>query len=285
MVNPSGALVSPKLVFRWHEAMDPGVLHRMYRTREQCALISERLGLGSDFEAHPAMQRFCRGLGVVDQLTLRAVDPTLKGVTLCSPVERSEAPEPKEGALWTRIAAHVTAGYRLRERLRREAGDGAPLDPTAGAEAVLDTGGRILHAEGEARSDTAREAFQSSLEAMDRACGPLRRESPEEALAIWRGLVDGTWSVVQHVDTDGRKLILARRNDPNAVDPQALTARERQTVGYFVAGHSVKEVAYALGLSPASIETYLTSAMAKLRVGSRADLLRLFWSPPGDDDA
>lgn len=278
MANPGGALVAEKLVLRWHEALGPKLIHRMYSSGQQYALISDRLGLGPDGADHPAMTRFCRGLGVFDQLTLRGVDPTRRGVTLCTPIGRTDGEAERPSRVWTLAAAHIASGYRLRRRLFANASEGQLPDPKDGADAVFTPDGRTLHAEGAAASRRAREALRDGVRAMDRARSTLKRESDVAALDIWRGLVEGTWSVVEHFDSDGRRMILARRNVPDVPDPQTLTERERQTVGYYVIGHRPKEIAYALGLSPASVETYLTSAMRKLKVKSRAELLQLFWT-------
>ena len=224
MAMPDDPLVAPDLVVKWHELIGPELVWRMYSASKPYALISDRLGLGAEIDSHPAMQAFCAGLGVVDQLTLRAVDPSYRGVTVCTPVANHVSPESKEAGRWTRIAAHVAAGHRLRERLRaEEGGEPADVDVTKTADAILDPDGRCLHAEREAKDAAAREAFRTGARAMDRARSSLRRESPDEAIEIWRGLIEGTWSMVDHFESDGRRLLVARRNDPDAVDPKGLT--------------------------------------------------------------
>jgi DNA-binding NarL/FixJ family response regulator len=82
---------------------------------------------------------------------------------------------------------------------------------------------------------------------------------------VWRGLVAGRWSLVEQVDTDGRRYLIAHRNDPTTPDLRALTSRERQVVGYADLGHSNKLIAYELGLSPSTVGVQLKRGRAKLR--------------------
>ncbi len=118
---------------------------------------------------------------------------------------------------------------------------------------------------------------------MDRARGGLRRTSPGEALRLWEGLVDGTWTLVDQCDSDGKRYILARRNEPGVREPKALTPRERSVAAFAVMGHQNKFIAYLLGLSPSAVASHLASAERKLGVTSRAELVeRLgFLFPPG----
>jgi hypothetical protein len=81
-----------------------------------------------------------------------------------------------------------------------------------------------------------------------------------EAVEIWRGLVAGLWSLVDHIDTDGRRYLVAHRNDPTTPDPRALTERERQVVAYADLGQSNKLIAYQLGLSVSTVGVLLARA-------------------------
>jgi DNA-binding NarL/FixJ family response regulator len=88
--------------------------------------------------------------------------------------------------------------------------------------------------------------------------------------------VDGRWSLVDHVEADGRRVVLARRNPPGVRDPRALTARERDVLAHVAQGHGNKHVAYALGLSATTVATHLRRALRKLGLRSRRDAIRLF---------
>src|SRR5581483_3655711 len=95
-------------------------------------------------------------------------------------------------------------------------------------EAVVSPTGRVEHAEGTARDESALAALQRSARRIDKARGGLRRLSPDDALAEWRALVDGRWSLVERIDHDGRRYLVAMRNEPRARGSRRLSKRERQ---------------------------------------------------------
>src|SRR5438046_1839012 len=61
-----------------------------------------------------------------------------------------------------------------------------------------------------------------------------------------------------------RSLLASRTED------DALTARQREVVRAVAAGRTTKEIALALGITPASVETHIRRARAKLGVTTRA---------------
>jgi DNA-binding CsgD family transcriptional regulator len=273
-VVPDGALVIPELIEKWHAALDPQQIWRMYRGPLQFASISQRLG-GADLEQdQEAMRRFCRRIGIVDQLTLRGVDPTYKGVAVCTPLGDVAAPTARDTGLWTRIAAHISSGFRLRSYLAAIQGEKSTALPDS-ADAVCEPDGRVTHAANEATEDDARVSLHDAVKAIDRARSKLRKDDPQEAVDIWQGLVSGTWTLVEHFESDGRRYLLALKNTPETQNPKALTERERQAVHYATLGHSTKETAYALGISDDTVAVHLWSAMKKLGVDSRVELLKL----------
>ena len=64
----------------------------------------------------------------------------------------------------------------------------------------------------------------------------------------------------------------SRRNGGAAVT--ALSERETEVVRLIAEGHTSKEMAQALGLSPRTLETYKARAMSKLNLRTRAELIR-----------
>jgi DNA-binding CsgD family transcriptional regulator len=165
------------------------------------------------------------------------------------------------------LAAHLTTALRLRDRIRGAAG----TDP--GVEAVLDPGGRVHHAQAKARGADERESLAAAVRRVERARGSLRRAGPEEAADLWTGLVDGRWTLIDQCEADGRRIVLARRNEPRLEDPRALTERERAVLVHVALGHSNKYVAYLLGLAPSTVAAHLASARHKLGLRSRVELL------------
>jgi DNA-binding CsgD family transcriptional regulator len=101
------------------------------------------------------------------------------------------------------------------------------------------------------------------------------RANDDEALELWKGLVAGRWSLVERFDHDGRRFLVALKNEPNVKDPRALTPRERQVLAYTAAGDSLKLTAYTLGLSPTSVFRHRQAAMRKLGLRSLAEVVSL----------
>jgi DNA-binding NarL/FixJ family response regulator len=172
------------------------------------------------------------------------------------------------------LAAHFGAGYRLRRAL----GDGAPepaTDLPHGAEAVIDPSDfRVTDAQGQAKSPDALNALRDAALQVDRARGRMRKSDPEQALELWKALVRGRWSTVDWFDSDGRRFVLGLPNAPDVSDPRGLTEREMQVVAYVVCGQTNKLIGYNLGLSKGRVSTLLRSAMRKMGVQTRAQLVR-----------
>lgn len=171
---------------------------------------------------------------------------------------------PAERLRWRKIAAHVAAAHRLRRAL---AGERLPLDE---AEAVFETDGRAQHLSGEARS---RRAVLREAVTLHRRCRS-RALAPREALDAWTALLDGRWSIVERIDTDGRRLIVAHANEAPVPGARTLSARERQVVEYAAHGHPNGFIAYELGLAETTVGSYLHAALRKLGFASRGELIR-----------
>jgi DNA-binding CsgD family transcriptional regulator len=218
-------------------------------------------------------RRALREAGMADLVIFNCANPTARGLAIAAPVSRRKIITKGMRELWIRIGAHVAAGHRL---LRNAAplGDAAP-GASPRTEAILDPRGRVEHAEGPATQRSAREALLDAALRMDRARGRLRRERPEEAVEVWEGLVSGRWSLVERFDRDGRRYLLAHRNEPAAPDLRGLTTGERQVLSYAALGHANKLIAYDLGLSPGAVSRRLASAARKLGARTRAELMEL----------
>lgn len=198
--------------------------------------------------------------GIDDFVGFNALDPTGRGCMVGVATKREVYANSRRDS-WQRLAAHVAAGNRLRKTLRGLAQDTA--DPTAAAEAVINPDGRVEHAVGDAEPREAREALRDALVRIDRARS--RSESPTSSVELWRALVSGRWSVVEHFERDGKRYYLAHKNDPELAADRGLTPRERQVFAYAELGHSDKLIAYTLGLSLSTVSTLLSNARRKLK--------------------
>lgn len=65
-----------------------------------------------------------------------------------------------------------------------------------------------------------------------------------------------------------------RRARPNGMPAVSLSEREAEVIRLNAQGYTSKEIAQTLSLSPRTLETYKSRAMAKLHLSSRADLIR-----------
>lgn len=141
-------------------------------------------------------------------------------------------------------------------------------------EAVLRPDGKLEHAEPAAQDREARAMLRAGVLSLDRARGPLRERDAEKAVGIWNALVAGRWSLLDQFDSDGRRYVVAHRNDASVPDARGLTHRECQVLAHVELGHSNKMIAYELGLSTSTVAGHLASARAKLRLPSVGALRR-----------
>jgi DNA-binding CsgD family transcriptional regulator len=213
---------------------------------------------------------------VKDLFSVSAQSADGLNVMLAAPLRERRRTSRRERALWSMVAAHLASSFRLRIALE-EVGPSA-LD----AQAILRPSGICEHAEPAAQSNSIRAALRDAAIAIDRA----RTRAPEseaEALLHWPPLIAAHWSLLDRFERDGRHYLIAVNNAPRVGDPRVLSPREQQVVAHALLGHSVKLVAYELGLSSKTVSFHLQRAYLKLGVRNRLELLsrtaRLI--PPG----
>jgi hypothetical protein len=211
---------------------------------------------------HPRFLELVTQFGFEDVIGINARDPTGRGCFVSLP-DRAKKQSQRTLRVYHRLAAHISAGFRLRRELAAIAEQG--IGVTDHAEAVLSPSGRIEHAAGAAEPRPAREALQDALVRIEAARS--RGTDPQDSVELWRALVSGRWSVVEHFERDGKRYYLAHKNDPQLAPDLALTERERQVLGYAELGHSDKLIAYSLGLSRSTVATLLARARRKLGPG------------------
>jgi DNA-binding CsgD family transcriptional regulator len=192
-----------------------------------------------------------------------AGEPSGRGCVFFAAAPRAVPMQPQVKALWESVAAHLVTGYRLA------GGDGDAPD------AVLAPDGRVVHRESAVTQEDSA-SLTYAARAIDRARGRLRRTDEERALAIWKALVAGRWSLVDHFDHDGRRYVVARRNSPEVRPWELLTEREAQVVAFAAHGQSFKLIAYQLGISVATVSTDFARAQAKVGARGRIDLVAAY---------
>ena len=201
-----------------------------------------------------------------DAVAVMLPGPDAKPLVLTVTCAKPRRIQAAEQALWHRIAIHWSAGWRLALR-----GSAAEAEDV---EAILNPDGHVAHATGRGATAQGRELLGQAVKDIDRARSRSGRSDPLGALALWQGLLAGRWSLVDQFDSDGRRFILARRNEPGLPGQGALTRRQQQVVFYASLGLSNKETAYALGLAENTVCAHLATGLARLRIKSRAELIR-----------
>lgn len=264
--NLAMAALYEHMVAGW-ERIDPEFVRRWYAPTPAVDLASRRMASFPE-AALENLRPFFESMGVRDALGLLAVEPDAHGIALTVPYV--EPPRLSARTLYQlrRVTAHLGTALRLRRRARPS---WSPAD--ASVEAILEPSGNVQHASGAATDGAVRESLVRAVRDVERARGRLRETGPDEALSLWEGLVSGRWSMIDHVDSDGRRFVLLRRNEPGVRDPGALTPRERDVLAFVALGHSNKHVGYVLGLAPASVAAHLAAGMAKLGLASRREVI------------
>jgi DNA-binding CsgD family transcriptional regulator len=209
------------------------------------------------------MQRRFRERRLEDMWHLTASD----GESVCVSVGALLAPGavvPGGRAVWARVSRQFDAGLRLQrrvEQLRAELAVGAD-------EAILSPDGEVLDAHGLAATPRARGRLREIARRRTALGAP-------EAEEVWRGVLDGTWSVVERHAHDGRRYLVALRiHGPPG--PGRLLPQEAAIASLAAEGLTDKAIAQVLGVARTTVATQLAAALRKLGVASRVDLVRVF---------
>jgi DNA-binding CsgD family transcriptional regulator len=249
------------------ESLPPSYVAKTFACCE-CTTQSE----ASDAEIREAnrlsMEMMEQMFGVRDILIVGGMDPSGCGVYMGAWLPNATRLPDDVRETWCRVAVHMVAARRLRARLAQHEANVADT-----ADAVLTPDGKVDHAEGEAREDEAREALRSAVGELERARGPLRLSDPGAAVAEWKGLVSARWTLVEHFEADGKRYLVARRNDVRLAGVRLLADRERQVVAHAALGHSNKLIAYELGISDSTVRVLLHRAGKKLEADTREALV------------
>jgi DNA-binding CsgD family transcriptional regulator len=233
--------------------------------------------------AAPTLKSVTERFGVRDVLGVIGMNTDGHGMSICVLLPKAARLGTRMRNRWDRIAAHLAAGVRLRRRtLPAEAPTAAPTAlrlRVEGVDALLTSDGRIAHAVGTAREAATREQLRAAAVAVDRARSALRRKDPDGAVELWRALVDGRWSLVDRFDTDGRRFLVAQRNEIPTPKRRGLRQREAAVLALRAQGHSLKLIGYELGVGQSIVARDLALGMKRLGLESIADLVRLYARP------
>ena len=259
-IPPKLSAIYPKVF----ATMDPEIRKRPFRLGP-CVTGSAMMGMGDDFREQPHMKKYVHAFGMFDSLWITAAEPSGRGCGFHAGRAQIRAPSSSQVKRWGRVAGHLSTVVRLRRRLKENFSQ-----PSA----VLDPGGKVHAANGDASTREALDRLRQAVLEIETLRGPIRLTDPDRALFGWRALVAGRWSLIDQMEHDGRRYIVARENEPTVRGHASLTARERQVVEYAKLGHHNKLIAYELGISDSTVRVLLARASAKLGVRRREDLLR-----------
>lgn len=198
-----------------------------------------------------------------DAIGLVAHDLEGRSLQLCGCSPRDETPRRAESDTWSRVAAHLGAALRLRNRWD---------DIDHEFDAVLTPSGRLEHARGDvAASPGLREALTDAVKRRERVRARGRLDG-EANLLDWPALVRGRYSLVDAVDANGTRRVMAPHNAPSVDLWLRLSPTQRTMVELVRRGLANKQIAYALGVTEGHVGATLHAAMQRLGVGSRVEL-------------
>jgi DNA-binding CsgD family transcriptional regulator len=223
---------------------------------------------GVEMATSPTVGEFRARFGVVDFVALRTVEPGARGLVFTAGQAQARRIDGRQKRLWAHVSAHLAAARRLRHAL-------AGASPLDGPEAVLTPAGKLLHAEGAAAAPNAREALERAVQKQELARGLAAKRDAWRAAEAWTALVAGRWSLVEQFERDGRRYLVALRNEHGLTDPRALTCAERAVAHLAALGKSNKLVAYELGVAESTVAYRLAGVLRKLGLTSRLELVRL----------
>jgi DNA-binding CsgD family transcriptional regulator len=216
----------------------------------------------------PPLVELMKRIDMVDAFSVRTYDPSRRGMQIVVPQRYGQRLASRTRGTLCCVAAHLAAAVRLREI--------GPIDFDR-ADAVFGGQGTLEHVAPEVRDDRRIPSLRAGVANLLLG-NKIRHESPEAAVDLWRALVAGRWSIFHRLDTDGRRFIVARRNEVNVRNPRALTPDERRTALYAAWGHSLKLIAYEVGLAESTVSYHLKRALRKLGLRDRAELAGLLRS-------
>jgi len=246
-----------------NEAVPGEVLELVARNLVTCGGLGQTFGVDSPIHEH--FHAIAGRAGITDSFSMFAHDGEIGGIVMSAPsraVLRLSGPTLQ---VWTRIGLHFAAALRLRRKI---------LDGTSSVEALVSPGGEVAHAEGTLRTDgDVRARLRLAVKRVEQARTKAVRADPARALTLWRGLVDGRWSLVDRWESDGKRYVAVHANPPSGKDPRALTEREAAVLSYAVRSASDKQIAFALGLPAGTVATIVRRVIHKLGCRRRVDLV------------
>lgn len=231
------------------KVMEPGGLRALAHAMPRVTWVSESYRSASADDRALIASFFGgvrRSFGFDDIFGFNVLVTRDQGYHFAFPGLRGEHSRPE---LCCAIGAHLALAARARAEGQR-------------FEVLLDACGRVA----DLRVGLPDAAIAGGLDAASRISRIRRARGDQEAVASWGDTLRGGWMVLDHVDTDGKRFVLVRR--------VPLADREREVVRRVERGLSNKEIAFELALAEPTVSGVLRSALRKLGLSSRLELVR-----------
>lgn len=187
--------------------------------------------------------------GVAELVGLNCGAGDAHGIMICAVRGERYRPPPGERRFWQPVAQHVAAALRMRRSIA-----------AALPEAVIREDGRIVDATGDARGPALRERLRHAMLMRDRR----RTRRSRDGEPFWPELVAGRWTLVDRFEADGRRHVIAVRNDRRSPRLRTLSKREQAVLVRVAHGEANKAIALDLGVSEATVSRTASAAMVKL---------------------
>jgi DNA-binding CsgD family transcriptional regulator len=157
--------------------------------------------------------------------------------------------------------------FAMHRQLQRAAPARLQLSQPDDADAIAAPRGDILALRGAA--DPA--ALGAAVAALERV--RAGRDTQGQAERIWEEVLQGKWTCVEHIESDGRRLLLLGKNETRRVH-ERITRAEGSVLRRARRGLSNKRIAIELGVAETTVSAHLASALLKLGFESAAELIR-----------
>jgi DNA-binding CsgD family transcriptional regulator len=123
--------------------------------------------------------------------------------------------------------------------------------------------------------DRVRDLLRDAVKSLETARG-FRCRSPRAGGVTWKKLATAQWRLVDHFESNGKRYVVAFRDDPEASAAANLSAREREIAARAAMGQSNKVIAYELGVAHSTVRVFVARAAAKLGAVTREEMIVAF---------
>lgn len=200
--------------------------------------------------------------GIADLVGCHAATGDGGGASLMAILRTTPRVSEGERNHWQPLAEHLAAGWRVRQRLEH----GMALQDLA--DAMFRPSGNCVEFMDSRVSGGTRERLQDLVRNREQERTPHTTWD-----RLWPELIDGRWTLIDHYEADGRRVVLALRNTPMAASLSRLSRDEIVVLSYIRRGASNKEVSLNMSVSSATVTRLLRSVATKLNA-ALADIIQ-----------